>query len=123
MKSFQLQKITNYSSRKVMGMSGQLFVSPLSSNYQHLLHNHFCGRSTYTKISYIISWDTILNYGLMAPPLHKEEGSGTAPLLELFCWNAINICALALCYACFTLCSDMLTAAHGLHAACLLVSA
>ena len=28
---------------------------------------------------------------LAGQPLHKEEGSGKAPLLELFCWNAINV--------------------------------
>ena len=49
--------------------------------------------------------------------LHKEEGSGTALLLELFCRNAINICKLAFSYAHFTLCGDMLTTAHGLHVA------
>ena len=51
-------------------------------------------------------------------PLHKEEGSGTAPLFELFCWNAINIHELTFSYARFTLCNDTLTAAHGLHTAC-----
>ena len=54
---------------------------------------------------------------LAAPPLHREEGSGTAPLLELFRWNAINIRELAFSYARFTLCGDTLTTAHGLHAA------
>ena len=52
----------------------------------------------------------------MGQPLHREEGSGTAPLFELFCWNAINIRELAFSYARFTLCGDTLTAAHGLHA-------
>ena len=27
---------------------------------------------------------------LRCPPLHREEGSGTASLLKLFCWNAIE---------------------------------
>ena len=39
-------------------------------------------------------------------------------LLELFCWNIINVRELAFSYARFTLCSDRLTTAHGLHAAC-----
>ena len=54
---------------------------------------------------------------LAAPALHKEEGSGTAPLLELFYWNAINIHELAFSSARYMLCSDTLTTAHGLHAA------
>ena len=54
---------------------------------------------------------------LAGQPLHKEDGSGTVPLLELFCWNAINIRALAFSYSRFTVCGDMLTTAHGLHAA------
>ena len=36
------------------------------------------------------SYDQTLS-SLAALPLHKEEESGTVPLLELFCWNAINI--------------------------------
>ena len=52
---------------------------------------------------------------LAGQPLHKEEGSGTVPLLELFCWNAINIREFVFSYARFTLCGDTLTAAHGLH--------
>ena len=54
-----------------------------------------------------------------ASPFTKRkglEGSGTVPLLELFCWNAINIRKLALSCMRFTLCSNMLTTAHGLHA-------
>ena len=50
-------------------------------------------------------------------PSLEEEGSGTASLLELFWWNAINIRAFAYSYACFTLCGDKLTTAHDLHAA------
>ena len=51
----------------------------------------------------------ILNFtDLAAPLLHKEEGSGMAPLLELFHWNTIK---LAFSYACITLCGDMLITA------------
>ena len=57
-----------------------------------------------------------LDCSLVAPPLHKGEGSGMVPLLE-FCWNAINLRKLAFTYARFTLCGDTLTTAHGLHAA------
>ena len=53
---------------------------------------------------------------LTGQPLQKEEGSGTALLLELFCWNAINICELAFSYTRFVLCGDTLTTAHGQHA-------
>ena len=52
---------------------------------------------------------------LAGQPLHKEEGSGMVPSLELFCWNAINIRKLAFSYARFTLYGDTLTTAHGLH--------
>ena len=59
-----------------------------------------------------------IHTSLMGQSLHKEEGSGMALWLNLFCWNAINVCALAFCYACFTLCGDtLLTTAQGLHAA------
>ena len=43
----------------------------------------------------------IVNYSLAGQPLHREEGSGTAPLLELFCWNAINPHGITLSNACF----------------------
>ena len=52
---------------------------------------------------------------LAALPIYKEEGSGMASLLELFRWNVINTCALALFYTYFMLCGDTLTTAHGLH--------
>ena len=51
------------------------------------------------------------------PALSQRGGSGTVPLFKLFCWNAINIHALVFSYACFTLCNDTLTTAHGLHIA------
>ena len=42
---------------------------------------------------------------LVGQPLHREEGSGTTLLLELFYWNAINYVVLHL----LTLCGDTLT--------------
>ena len=53
---------------------------------------------------------------LASQPLHKKEGSGTAPLLELFCWNAINITRATYFYASLAHCGagDKLTA----HRAC-----
>ena len=40
-----------------------------------------------------------LKGSLASQPLHKKEGSGTAQLLELFCWNAINITRATYFYA------------------------
>ena len=52
-----------------------------------------------------------------ASPFTKKEGSGTAPLLELFCWNAINITRATYFYASLAHCAcgerDKLTT-HGL---------
>ena len=49
-----------------------------------------------------------------ASPFTNKEGSGTAPLLELFCWNAINITRATCFYASLAHCGDKLTA----HRAC-----
>ena len=53
-----------------------------------------------------------------ASPFTKKEGSGMAPLLELFCWNAINITCATYFYAslghCACACGDKLT----VHTAC-----
>ena len=55
-----------------------------------------------------------LNLVSRASPFTKKEGSGTAPLLELFCWNVINITRAAYFYASLAHCGDKLTA----HRAC-----
>ena len=57
------------------------------------------------------------NDQLLVVNQHEGGGSGTVPLLELFWWNAINIREFAYSHACFTLCGDKLTTAHGLYAA------
>ena len=59
---------------------------------------------------FILTW---MWTSLTGQPLHKEEGSGTVLLLELFCWNVINISELAFSYARFMLCGDTLITAHG----------
>ena len=72
-------------------------------------------RTSVEEVGNIVANTTMIRHCLVGQPLHKEEGSGTAALLELFCWNAINIRELVFSYARFMLCGDTLTTAHGLH--------
>ena len=96
----------------------------LASNFwQRLSHAYIINRSTQnTRANGMLNIYLALKIGqsssviLTGQHLHKEEGSRTVPLLELFCWNAINIHELPFSYARFTLRSDTLTTAHGLHA-------
>ena len=64
------------------------------------------------KCSIDISQDGVVS---RASPFTKKEGSGTAPLLELFCWNAINITRATYFYASLGHCGDKPTA----HRACM----